>query len=107
MLKSFSHVAVMSLLALGFALSPFGRQAEAANGPMCAARQELLQAFSEGYAEAPTAIGLASSGGVLELLTSENGSWTVFMTLPSGMSCLIATGQSWTMKRPQPQESTS
>jgi hypothetical protein len=32
---------------------------------------------------------------VLEVFASDTGSWTITVTLPSGMTCLVATGQGW------------
>src|SRR5258708_27030908 len=107
MLKCIFHVAMVSGVVLGPAVVSLSKPAEADGRPMCAERQELLTAFAQGYAETPSAIGLASTGGVLELLTSNSGSWTVFMTFPSGLSCLVATAARWIVKRPEPHASTS
>ncbi|MBI3452473.1 MAG: hypothetical protein HY057_06515 [Rhodospirillales bacterium] len=64
--------------------------------PPCAKRVELMKHLSDKYSETPSALGLSDMGGVLEVFTSNDGStWTVTMTLPSGMTCLIATGQNW------------
>ena len=32
---------------------------------------------------------------MVEVLSSENGSWTIFMTSANGVSCLMATGEHW------------
>jgi len=48
------------------------------------------------YRESPVAVGLASNGKLLEVLTSEDGStWTILLTSPNGISCLFAAGSSW------------
>ncbi len=47
------------------------------------------------YSEIPVAMGLASNGGVIEVLASENGSWTLLVTMPDGTSCVLAAGESW------------
>ena len=39
--------------------------------------------------------GLAANGSVIELFAAPNGSFTLFATLPHGLSCLIVSGQSW------------
>ena len=40
------------------------------------------------------ALGLASNGGLLEVLTSGNGgTWTIILTMPNGVSCLVAAGK--------------
>ena len=40
-------------------------------------------------------LGLAGNGTVVEVLSSENGSWTIFMTSANGISRLMATGEHW------------
>ena len=107
MLKSLSQAAIAALLVVASTALPLSNAAGADGRAMCAQRKELLASFSESFAEQPTAIGLASTGGVLELLTSETGSWTVFITLPTGVSCLIATGESWTVKARQTHATAS
>ena len=48
------------------------------------------------YDEAPIALGLTSDGAVLELFTAPDGfTWTIVVTLPNGLSRVIATGESW------------
>ncbi len=34
-------------------------------------------------------------GQLMEVLTSEHGTWTVLLTSPSGRTCVIAAGTSW------------
>jgi hypothetical protein len=68
---------------------------------MCEKRQTVLQLLAKDFSETPTAIGVAASGGVVELLTSSTGSWTIILTLPTGVSCLVATGDNWAAKAPK------
>ncbi len=64
---------------------------------LCKERSEVLAQLSTGYKETPTAMGLASNGALIEVLTSsDNGStWTMLITQPNGISCVMATGESW------------
>jgi len=57
----------------------------------------VLAKLSTGYKEAPVAMGLASNGALIEVLSSaENGkTWTIIITQPNGVSCVMATGESW------------
>jgi len=74
---------------------------ESQAAPVCGKRSALLSQLANEFGEAPTAIGLASDGGVVELLTSHSGSWTLIVTLPPrngqsvSRSCLLATGDAW------------
>jgi hypothetical protein len=68
----------------------------------CADRGQALNHLSVKYAEAPVAMGLASNGGVVEVLSSTAGeSWSILITMPNGMTCLIASGENWEKLKPQ------
>ena len=41
-------------------------------------------------------MGLSNNGGVVEILTSPEGdTWTIIITMPNGLSFLIAAGENW------------
>ena len=40
-------------------------------------------------------MGLTANGGLLEVVASKDGSWTIIVTTPNGMSCGVASGMSW------------
>jgi hypothetical protein len=62
----------------------------------CGARAEVLKQLSKKFKEAPVAVGLSSGGQLIEVLTSDSGStWTIIVSQPNGMSCLVADGESW------------
>jgi len=92
-LKVFCAVAAASAIIFG---------AAAAAGPAFAQaiwtdRTVIVKELSSGYSENPAALGLTSDGSVLELFASSEGeSWTLVVTLPNGMSRVVATGESWT-----------
>ncbi len=63
---------------------------------LCTERKAVVTQLSKQYSEAPVAMGLANNGGLLEILSSDNGqSWTIILTMPNGISCMIAAGESW------------
>ncbi len=72
-------------------------------GP-CVERSDFLDHLSLRYGEAPVAMGVTASGGVLEVVASETGSWTIIVTWPSGVSCGLASGESWETFVPRPPE---
>ena len=42
------------------------------------------------------AVGLSDSGYILEVLASEDGTtWTIMTTGPSGLTCIVQTGERW------------
>jgi hypothetical protein len=70
-------------------------QAQVPAGAPCADRGMATMQLHELYGERRIGYGLAANGSVIELFAAPNGSFTLFATLPHGVSCLIATGQSW------------
>ena len=63
--------------------------------PSCGDRNDLLTQLKDKYKETPTGIGMTGQGSVVELMTAENGSWTLVISFPNGRSCLMATGEGW------------
>lgn len=67
-----------------------------AQSPQCGPREAVLEQLTEKFRENRRAIGLGGSGQVMELFASdETGSWTITVTLPNGMTCLMASGQAY------------
>ncbi len=74
--------------------------------PACGHRKDVLKELSERYKEAPVALGVASNGGLLEVLSSNGGAtWTIIVTSPDGVSCLVAAGEDWQPTKPVRQVS--
>ena len=69
--------------------------AHAANSA-CSTRDQVISQLNEKYKEAPTAVGLANNGALVEVLTTGDGStWTLVVSMPNGATCLLAAGQDW------------
>lgn len=75
--------------------------------PSCDVRKSLLAKLDTGYDEKPVAIGLASSGNVIELLISSDGTWTILVTKPNGIACVAAAGEEWQDLDPPPGDEAS
>ncbi len=72
----------------------------AAAGPaeaqsVCGDRAEIIKVLGNKYQELPAAFGIAGQRNLAELFVSKSGSWTMLMTQPQGVTCILATGQSW------------
>tara|TARA_R110002072_G_scaffold11668_18_gene52350 strand:- start:1636 stop:1971 length:336 start_codon:yes stop_codon:yes gene_type:complete len=92
-------LALSTILLLGAAQID---DAAAQFGPACNLREKVLSHLATKYSEAPVAIGVTSSGALLEVLSSNEGiTWTVILTRPDGVSCLLAAGEGW---RPLPPD---
>jgi len=62
---------------------------------VCGKRDDIVSRLENGYQEFNSAMGMSTNGGLVELYTSDNGTWTLMLTQPDGVSCLIAAGQNW------------
>lgn len=63
----------------------------------CAPREVLPPRLAETYGETLRALGLAANNTLVEIYASEEtGTWTVVVTRPDGLSCLVASGGDWT-----------
>ena len=58
-------------------------------------RGDVVKQLSSQHHENPVAMGLASDGSVLEVLAAKTGSWTILVTRPDGVSCIVASGEAW------------
>ena len=59
-------------------------------------RAEVVKVLGDRYAEESVGLGIAQNGGVIELFTSKDGAtWTIVLTMPNGLSRVIAIGESW------------
>lgn len=68
----------------------------AATEPQCNTRDQVIKQLREKYGEAPVGLGVTHNGGLVEILSTENGeSWSIVVTSPQGMSCLVAAGEGW------------
>ena len=78
---------------------PAAAESEAPEGP-CLTHAEMTRLLDARFAEAPAAIGLTSSGGLVELFRTKSGStWSLILTTPRGRSCLLSSGSSWSPRR--------
>jgi hypothetical protein len=62
---------------------------------ICGKRDDIVSRLESGYQEFNSAMGMSTNGGLVELYTSENGTWTLMLSQPDGVSCLIAAGENW------------
>ncbi len=62
----------------------------------CDQRARVLGHLAQKYKEAPVAIGVTSTGGMVEVLTTgDGGTWTIILSNPNGTSCVVAAGEGW------------
>lgn len=94
---------VLVALYVTFSVAP-----AAAQGGMCAAREDVLAAAESRYGEVLAAQGMSEAGIMVELLLNpETGSFTLLGTRPDGMSCIGPTGDVWLTVTQEPKGSPS
>ena len=73
-----------------------GAQAAAQSARNCAQRDAIVERLADKYGETRQSMGLGANNAVVEVFASEEtGTWTITVTLPSGLMCLVATGQAY------------
>ncbi|WP_299618662.1 hypothetical protein [Pelagibius sp.] len=83
------------ILALSAGLALVSTSGAAAQ-PQCDQRDSVLKILQQKYKESPVALGVTHNGGLVEVLSTGNGTtWSIIVTTPQGMSCLVAAGEGW------------
>ena len=71
----------------------------------CGERRDVLNQLGEQYAEKLTAFGVGSDGRMVEVLVGPVGTWTILSTSPTGITCIVGSGDGWRrLKVPQTGE---
>ncbi len=83
---------IVVFLGILVVFSPFN---PAAAQQACGERASFMNKLKETFAERPIAMGLTDKGAVLEVFASQKGSWTFLITMPTGLTCVVASGQGW------------
>ncbi|MDJ0630774.1 MAG: hypothetical protein QNJ44_21130 [Rhodobacter sp.] len=62
----------------------------------CADRDRVVERLASGFGETRQSIGLGANNAVIEVFASlETGTWTITVTSPAGLTCLVASGQAF------------
>jgi hypothetical protein len=96
------RLAMIGLIALPLVPSIAGELA--AQAVPCGKRTDLLKHLLADFKEEPVAMGLDAEGRVLEILAAPTGTWTILITNPAGLTCLVTTGTIWQAVQRQAQD---
>jgi hypothetical protein len=84
--------AVLCLGGLVLAAAP----AQSQSSGNCAMREHVIARLASAYGETRQSIGLNANNQVVEVFaSSETGTWTITVTTPNGLTCLVASGQAF------------
>ena len=90
-MKTISKTAIGSML-----LALITTTATAQQNRNCAPRDVVVDRLTGNYGESRQSIGLGAQGAMVEVFASgETGTWTITVTMPTGITCLVASGQSF------------
>ena len=84
--------AFAGVVALGGALAVAPMQAQAAE---CGKHDKVIAFLGKKYKEQLQAMGMVSNKGFMQLFVAESGTWTVLLTTPEGISCIVAAGDNY------------
>ena len=97
---------MMIKMTMGLGLMALAAGQLQAQGNNCAPRQMVLDQLAQKYGEARRGIGLVQQGSVMEVFASdETGTWTITVTSPNGLTCLVASGQAYEALQEHPTKS--
>ncbi len=90
----FLHLAALTAAAVVYLATT--SQVAAQSQRNCGPRDAVVERLAEGYGETRQSVGIGSNNAMVEVFASEEtGSWTILVTMPTGVSCLVASGQSF------------
>ena len=66
------------------------------SAPQCDSRDAVNALLADRYGETRRSVGIAGQSAVMELFASdETGTWSITMTMPDGLMCLMASGSNY------------
>jgi hypothetical protein len=93
----------MTRYAIAFlAASCMGAPAHAQQGAFCGPRDRIVEQLADKHGETRRAVGLQQNMQVMETFANtETGSWTIIVSMPTGVACLVAAGEAFQLSAPE------
>jgi hypothetical protein len=63
--------------------------------PVCSEHNSMVKLLGKRYQEALSQYGISGQTNLVEIFVSKAGTFTIIATRTDGVSCIIATGDSW------------
>jgi hypothetical protein len=93
--SKFLHLGALTIAATLY-LAMAGQTAAQSNPRNCGPRALVVDRLASGYGETRQSMGLGANNQVIEVFAStETGTWTITVTTPAGVTCLVASGQAF------------
>lgn len=88
-----THLLALSVGVVALILSVTSLRAQPTN---CGQRDQVIERLTSRYGESRQSIGMAANQSLVEVYANEGtGSWSITVTLPTGITCLVASGMSF------------
>lgn len=62
---------------------------------VCGPHNQIIERLGRVHAERPMSAGLSADGRLIEIVVSASGSWTLLVTGPDNLTCMLAAGEDW------------
>lgn len=82
-------------LSLGFGALLLATQHAFAGPPPCADHASVVERLATAFGETRRSIALGGGSVVETFASDETGTWTIIVTRPDGLACLLAAGDSY------------
>lgn len=91
-------------IARALALAAFAAPFAAAAQQNCGPTDQVAEFLATQHGESVVGAGIADDNMslVMTWANPESGSWTITVTVPSGATCLVASGTDWEIRAPEP-----
>ncbi len=99
--KTLASVVAVTTLAAG--ISFMSGDANALN-TRCGNHKDVAAFLGKRFKETRIGMGLINAGQMMELYMSEEGSWTMLITRPDGVSCFGPVGKNWMHIKAKPKK---
>lgn len=89
-------ILTLGVVLFTLALASVAPATPAQPGPPCALRAQVVERLGGMFGETRRAMGLGANNAVVEVFANaDNGSWSITVTMPNGLTCLVASGQAF------------
>ena len=61
----------------------------------CGDREVVISSLKKDYKEVQDSLGISNGGGLIEVFVSPQGSFSITVTNPSQITCIISAGEYW------------
>ena len=88
-------ISLLVLSCLSSNLAANGRNSPNIVITSCGDREVVISSLQKDYKEVQDSLGISNGGGLIEVFVSPQGSFSITVTNPSQLTCIISAGEYW------------